>query len=180
MRLFIGVPLPKDIRATLHKAAQRSSCADRLRLTPEENFHVTVAFLGEIPEEQTASLCQDIDRISAELKAFPASCGEIEAFPNGSDPRVLVAGLSEGRQEAKELIKVFQKGLGLHSRRNIVPHITLGRVKKHHRVSRRQLCGDIRLPEVMDFHVDTVVLYESRLESSGAVYTPLHTARLTH
>jgi 2'-5' RNA ligase len=54
MRLFIGLGLPKEARDALRSAV--SGVGIRGQTTPKENYHLTLAFLGERDERQAPAL----------------------------------------------------------------------------------------------------------------------------
>ena len=52
MRLFFGLSLPDDIRAATSECAQRASRLIPGRYSPAENHHITLAFLGDVPQDR--------------------------------------------------------------------------------------------------------------------------------
>ena len=60
MRLFIGLPLPRDARQGAAALAARAAEVIPGRYALVENYHITLAFLGEAPPE-------DVPRIAAVL-----------------------------------------------------------------------------------------------------------------
>ena len=69
MRLFIAVSFPAPLREQLRQAAGRlqGQCL-RGRFTLTDNFHLTLAFLGET--ERRAAAEAAMDRVSAPGKEF--------------------------------------------------------------------------------------------------------------
>ena len=56
MRLFIALELPGDVRERLARsAASLETSWTSGRLLPAENYHLTLVFLGEVPEGAGAS-----------------------------------------------------------------------------------------------------------------------------
>ena len=62
MRLFVGLGLTADARHALHTAV--AGLGVRGRLTAKENYHLTLAFLGDHEEQLTA--LQEILRVAAQ------------------------------------------------------------------------------------------------------------------
>lgn len=80
MRLFFGLPLPPDVRACV---AQRAKDAQRVipgRYTLAENYHITLAFLGEVPPDRLADACGVLARCVAGLPAPVLSPGGLAYF----------------------------------------------------------------------------------------------------
>ena len=80
MRLFFGISLPPSIR----EAVVRRACACRAvipgRYVPEDNYHITLAFLGDVPGERVSEaagvLAQCLERHPAPLLTL----GETDYF----------------------------------------------------------------------------------------------------
>lgn len=57
MRLFIALCFDRQVRRQIWDVQKRlGALARRGALTPEENLHLTLAFLGEVPETQLAAV----------------------------------------------------------------------------------------------------------------------------
>jgi len=55
-RLFSGCPVPRSVARGLHEWAAVTLDADRVRLVPPENYHVTLVFYGQVDAERQAEL----------------------------------------------------------------------------------------------------------------------------
>ena len=60
IRLFVGLPIPADIRLSLSKL---SAGLPGAKWVKEDNFHVTLRFIGEVDE----GLADDIDAILSQV-----------------------------------------------------------------------------------------------------------------
>jgi RNA 2',3'-cyclic 3'-phosphodiesterase len=56
VRLFFAVFPDSAIRARLAAAARALAVSEGSRLVPAENYHLTLAFIGEVPREKLAAL----------------------------------------------------------------------------------------------------------------------------
>ncbi|BCJ52762.1 RNA 2',3'-cyclic phosphodiesterase [Actinoplanes sp. NBRC 14428] len=56
MRLFVAVYPPDDVRRDLRRRLTEAVAGRRVRLTAVEKWHVTLAFLGEVPAERLPAL----------------------------------------------------------------------------------------------------------------------------
>ncbi|MDR1712975.1 MAG: hypothetical protein LBR39_02315, partial [Coriobacteriales bacterium] len=65
MRLFIAIDLPTDVKQELAETARSlGRQATSARLVPEENFHLTLVFIGE------SQRVDDIRRVMTEVCAL--------------------------------------------------------------------------------------------------------------
>ena len=79
MRLFIAIGLNDEIRKTLVKAQDYlSRHGIRGSLTPRENLHMTLTFIGEHPDpDQVLEVMENV-----EFSAFPITLNDIGLFNN--------------------------------------------------------------------------------------------------
>lgn len=170
MRLFIAVPVPPDVRRALSamQAALTASGAQG-RFVPQENFHVTLKFLGEtdalsdVTEAMRAAVC--------DAKPFLIRLGGSGAFGRGGAGCVAYAGVTDGARELARISELLESALwdaGFpRGRGRYTPHITLGRNVEGG--------GSLAVPAPnAAYTADSIILYESRLARTGAVYTPVH------
>jgi 2'-5' RNA ligase len=83
-----------------------------------------------------------------------------------------------GSDACRSIIKAFDSHFTGRSNKRIHPHVTVARVRNKKSYDRWKLSEVSRITSDLGCRIDTVVLFSSRLERSGAVYTPLHTIRL--
>jgi RNA 2',3'-cyclic 3'-phosphodiesterase len=174
-RLFVALDLPEAAREAL--VAWRGWALEHpdLRLLAPEALHVTLVFLGHLPEE-------DIPRIAA---ALPRDAGApalravgVKPVPP-RQPRLFALDLADDEGGAAAIQASVAGGLealGLYQpeKRPFWPHVTLARVRKGARVRR------LELPDPPSGHWlgEAVTLYRSRLSPKGARYEPLERVRL--
>jgi RNA 2',3'-cyclic 3'-phosphodiesterase len=102
MRLFVAVTPPPEALDELEAAVAplRSSCPG-LRWTGRQNWHVTLAFLGEVDEAAVDDLGRALAKVAVDAAAgaaaSPVSLGPAGSFPEGRPlANVLWVGLDEG------------------------------------------------------------------------------------
>ena len=168
MRLFIALPMDEGTRAALkdYQAALRA-LGIRGSETRPENLHITLAFLGELPDPAPV-----IEAMNAVHTAGPVSLaldrpgrfqqrdGALLWLGPGRDrpTQRLAAALGEALRE---------RGLPLQDR-PYQAHITLFRRVKN---------ADIlpRLPEIsIPYRAESMVLYRSHRPDGVLTYTPLY------
>lgn len=142
---------------------------------PTTPSHLTLAFLGEVPNERTTELVEAVRRGSGEFAAFRVTMRGLGAFPSPPRPRVLWIGIADGATELVELARRIRGELA-ESRfgfdeRPFVPHVTLLRVRSGADAAlARRLLDAHASDEFGSAEVDAVELKESHLTSSGAAH----------
>lgn len=192
-RLFVGFPLRDEVRTVLRNAAAhlRQRLRDLpLRLVREENYHVTLHFLGDLPparaEDITSTLRQAIADVDLPWHRTTADLGGPGAFPSPARPRVIQVPLSHTPQPLSQLHRrtgrllatlLLQDGF-VPDNRPYRPHITLAYVKKPPPRSvaatvAAVLGEEVGLTAGTLLVLDRLVLYHSRLGPGGSTYTEL-------
>jgi RNA 2',3'-cyclic 3'-phosphodiesterase len=161
-RLFVAFSIPDAIRAALRPALDRLD-RGRLAVVPEENLHVTVAFLGER---------DDLDLVTAALEQASQRCAPstvrldaLGAFPRPSHARVLFAGIADPEGSLHADAHTLRAALAEEpirwiARDDFVPHITLARVRR----GRRPMSAAPDRLSPASFTVRSVELFHSVLQ----------------
>jgi 2'-5' RNA ligase len=186
MRLFAAIELDDPARAAIAEEQQRLAAllrghgASVPRLVSAERMHLTLVFIGEVPDDRAQTIV-GAAAAPIELPPFAVGFGGIGAFPPRGAPRVLWLGVADGAPAVVELQEVVaarleQAGVP-RERRPYHPHLTLGRWKGSRASDRPR--PDERTPAmVARVEVDSVALIQSRLSSKGPTYTVLARAPL--
>lgn len=185
MRLFVGVELDDHVRAACAVAAldlqerlRRARANLAVRWIAEPNLHITLWFLGEVPDDKTAAIA-DALRLAWSTAAFTLTVSGSGAFPTSGAPRIVWLGVTEGGDRLADLyqeLAVRLMPLGFEpERRSYQPHLTLGRVKEAGRTSWRTARSALtrEAPRYGSCQVRAVTLFRSRLSPTGARYEPL-------
>jgi len=156
VRAFFAIPMPEDARDVLRIAQRRLAGIHGVVWTKEENFHLTLAFLGEI---DAAGLRSSRERLAN--VAFEPATIRIEglsAFPSASRARVLWAGIAGGGRWLRDLASALQPSCDANEAEPFVPHVTSAIERD---------TGSVRS---MSFAAAPVVLYESLRTAQGSRY----------
>ena len=185
MRLFVGVELEgpvaeKAASAALALKQRLAETAPRFvaRWVPPANLHITVWFIGEVPEPRADEVVEAL-RPRLDLPAFRLALRGCGAFPPSGAPRVLWIGVGAGTAEMQDLyarIEARLTPLGFAAeRRPYSPHLTIARVKDPGPAPPRALRQTIAsIPaDCGESAVTAATLFRSRLSPHGPAYEPL-------
>ena len=172
-RLFVAVELPAEVRAALSSVqeALKESHA-RLTLVHPDIIHITLKFIGDVPETHTAK----IGEVLGQVKADPFSL-HVRGIGgnNPRQPRVIWAHIDEGGKCGllHAQIEDLLAPLGVKREdRAFRPHATVARVREFH----PDLLERMKPFRERDFGegvVQGVVLKRSTLTPRGPVYEDL-------
>lgn len=175
LRVFIAVdpdahsqPQLRDVQRHL-KLKHSSNC---IKWIKEDNFHLTIRFLGKTSITLLDDLCQLLRSVTERTTAFSLILKKIMVFPT-SHPKVIAVGAQLTAELANLVHEIEQKIqlLGFEpEHRPFLPHITLGRISGPSQFDVAQT-EELFLPLL--FYVDEVILYQSELNSAGSIYTPI-------
>lgn len=180
MRLFTAVELPPPLRTTLARSAGEVLSGMRgVRRVAEENLHVTVRFLGEVPEAEVDRLVEVLGQAGATVPSGVAVLAGFGAFPRPQRPRVLWAGVEDPAGSLTALAAQVSQALpplGVpQDPRPYVPHVTVARMQAppRRREAGRIVAACAPLPVHGSFAVRELTLFSSILRPSGAVHEAL-------
>ena len=175
LRTFFAVTLSEEAREAAARLAGRLRGSERgegVRWVRPEGYHLTLRFLGNVARDSVAELAERVTEEVAPLAPFAIQLGGALVFPSPRNPRVvalavepeaLLASLAE--RVERGVVAVGRKA----ERRRFRAHLTLGRVRNR-RFPSVDGEASINCPA---FPVDEIVLFQSDLQRTGAVYTPL-------
>lgn len=124
IRAFVAIPLPEAVRSQL--AVQQFLLPLPRKVEPEE-FHLTLAFLGEVRDEVLEAAHEGF--LALRMPEFRLGIEGLGMF-GGEKPRAVFAGVSASEELARLQAKVERAArvAGIEvERRKFLPHVTLGR-----------------------------------------------------
>lgn len=132
----MAVAVPEAVAADLDRAVGPLRGAwPLLRWTGRDAWHLTLAFLGEMPEEATARLEPRLERAAGRHPRLSLSLGGAGTFPGAARARVLWTGIQGDREALGRLAASVAAGArragapGLEENRRFQPHLTLARCR---------------------------------------------------
>ncbi|MGA9099472.1 MAG: RNA 2',3'-cyclic phosphodiesterase [Methanotrichaceae archaeon] len=179
IRSFVAVDIPAGMRDDIARI-QREIATEGLRLVRPELVHVTLKFLGNVPEEQIERIAETLRSIRS--APFDASLKGMGSFP-GRSIRVVWLGLEGNFPALYQAVENALAPFGFErDKRGFSPHVTLGRVKSPSTEVSKQISrkisqiGDVDLGS---FPVDHFLLKKSTITSGGPIYEDLAEFSLT-
>jgi 2'-5' RNA ligase len=188
VRAFVAVDLDEPARRLVAEAQEflRQRRFD-VRWVERENLHLTVQFLGEIPEVRVPAVLEAMRAAVAGVEPFSMEIRRLSWFPPRRPPRVIfaeaiepegrLARIHERLLEALERLDLEWAGTDREDRFHA--HVTLGRVRIPRGVAGlEEAIGEARL-ETCRSEVRALVLKRSDLGPKGPRYTDLGEAILS-
>ncbi len=178
MRLFIAIAaneLNFDPQVALKKLkVNLNRKAWEYRWVPQENYHITLNFLGEIPKERLSELQTMLHELVQHHVYFHLKLHGLGVFPEIREGRVIWMGVqnSLALRSLQEDCESRLRDLGFDlEEKSYVPHLTLARLRNPKGLS--DVISPLENTRFGELEVKSVVLYESQLTGSFPVYMPL-------
>ena len=178
MRTFIAIELPERAKKQIDLAqAPLKKIKAFISWVKPGNIHVTLKFLGEVPEDKISDVFLATEKALEGIKKFRMSLKGMGAFPDFRRPRVVWIAAGSGEKELSNLasrVEEEMEKVGFpKENRKFSAHFTIGRVK-----SPKNIENLMELVKSSDFSTDEievteVVVMKSQLHPAGAIYTPL-------
>jgi len=184
-RLFIALDLPDETRDHLVAWGGGELRDPALRVVRPESLHITLAFLGYLPERKIGCLEEIVARLRAPAPAIVL--GDPVAKPSLERARIFaLPAASEGVETLQAQLQGDLVAARLYKpeKRPFWPHVTLARVKSGGRGSKRPMAverppGKLSRGLLGPAVCVRVTLYRSELNPMGARYTPLARVELS-
>lgn len=90
VRVFAAIVPPPDAHADLERFVEpRREVSSELRWTPAHLWHVTLAFMGELPERLADDVIDAVATVAVEHVPIPLRLSGAGTFPNPAEARVV-------------------------------------------------------------------------------------------
>jgi RNA 2',3'-cyclic 3'-phosphodiesterase len=184
MRLFVACDLSHHQKHELEVLQhQLAGCFSGVRWVQPQGLHLTLYFLGETEDDLLSQVKDSLHLACSNVNVFNLRLGGCGVFPDASRARVLWVGVKEGEEELKNLktkIDLNLAGLGfVPEKRTYRPHLTLGRMRfPLAKENFMHFLSENKSFESSSVLIENLILFESRLNSRGAVYFPLEKFKL--
>jgi 2'-5' RNA ligase len=176
-RVFCAIEIPEPVRQNVlqHIASLKEAVPDaKASWGRDANLHLTLKFLGEIPQSSVADISTAASRAVAGLEPFSIRLEQTGVFPKQGQPRVLWIGLNDsgklGELHARLEDESANVGFAKDSR-PFHPHLTVARLRQPRHA--RTLAATHRESEFepAEIAVAELLVIRSELSSQGSKYT---------
>jgi RNA 2',3'-cyclic 3'-phosphodiesterase len=177
-RIFLAIDISDEALeiCAAHVTDLRSGFPEvRVGWERPEKMHVTVKFLGDTTDKILKQMEIRMGEVLRDHAPFPLALSRTGVFPNQSKPRIIWIGLTDTDRRLERLHESVDEVCGElgyeKDTKRFTPHITIGRVREPQHASslaRTHLATDIGS---IEFNVSEVVIYESKLQPTGSVYS---------
>jgi RNA 2',3'-cyclic 3'-phosphodiesterase len=174
VRLFFAIELPPEVQGALGRLKPGDANADYRWVDPAL-LHLTLAFLGEQPEERLETLHNVGLEAAAASHGGQLRLGQVGQFGSKRSPRVLWVDLAGDLEALLALQRRLEQrlreaGFALETR-EFRPHVTLARRRETARGGPPP--GWPPSPPDGSFPLRQLTLMQSRLSPRGPTYTPV-------
>lgn len=168
MRFFIALEIPsenlaqfKDIQDILHTLIPQA------KITDLDKIHLTLAFLGEKPNNLQGDLTQVIKIATQGITTFEVTPAYIDGFPNIHHPNILWIGVKGEIDKVLLIRERIKDGLeNLHlitDERRFIPHITIAKFNAQFQINRNL---ETSLEKIMAFPFEPIQITSIKLFES--------------
>ncbi|STO13405.1 2'-5' RNA ligase [[Flavobacterium] thermophilum] len=166
---FIAVPLTADAKQAIARFSGDAASSLPFRTwVHEQDYHITLAFLGDVPPERMAPLCEAMNAVAARCAPFSLELAGLGTFGERTAPRIFWQGvkaetaLNELRREVYEACLAL--GFSL-DRRPFAPHITIARKWQGEAPFQPEALHSLPAASAA-FSVPEIVLYRTNMEKT--------------
>jgi RNA 2',3'-cyclic 3'-phosphodiesterase len=166
LRLFYALLPENGVRLALANLARDVARETGGRAARAENLHLTLAFLGNVPQERIAELAEIGARAAEAAAPFPLTLDALGVFRDAgvawAGPQAIPAGL----RRVFDVLRASLRAAVLPTERRVFnPHVTLAR-RCHHGLAATVM-------EPLDWRVESIALMASETLPEGARYREL-------
>ena len=177
-RLFTALKIqPDDDFLAKYRELKSKLHHEQIKWVEEYNIHITLKFFGETEEGKIPGICEVLEKLAATTNCIGLSLSELGIFGSSYAPKVIWVGI-EPFAEISLLMKNIHSDLAaigyMPDRQNLVPHLTLGRIKfLRDKILFRNILDQFRNISSSPMTIGEMILYESILRREGPEYISL-------
>jgi len=175
-RLFVCIWIPKELTKEIVELQKKlRGIAIKAKYVEEENFHVTITFLGNVEKNRINEIKNKLKFSLKNVNKFHVNLKGLKIIPN--ENHIKIIGIDAKSVEFEELIKNIGMELGgsFHEKSKV----TLCRVKNiYDRKKIEKFIEDNRNVNIGSFHVKNISLVKSLLTKQGPKYENIYKIEL--
>ena len=178
MRVFCAIELRKPTRDLVlrHIARLKTAVPEaRASWARDTNVHLTLKFLGEIPQASVSDFSKAASRAATGVQPFSIRLEQTGVFPGHGQPRVLWIGINDCSGKLAELHAGLEEesaraGFAKEAR-PFHPHLTIARLRQPDHARTLAATHQQMEFEPVEIAVSELVVISSELSGAGPKYT---------
>ena len=178
MRLFVAIELDHAVKRVMLKTIDRlAEFRKTVRWVRESQMHLTMKFLGDVPDEQVSEVSDACARVASACESFEMVVDRCGCFPAGGGVRVIWCG---SQSESPAIVACAGRldaacgDLGFEPEsRPFSAHMTVGRVREDRTNGRLRDAVQRLQPGSATQSVKEMTLFQSTLSPQGPTHTAL-------
>ena len=183
-RIFFAVKIePGKFLTEVVQTFQLSLNDEKIKWTVPDNYHITLAFLGDTEEGKIQILGDLAEKSCAGSGEFDFFLRGAGVFRSPKEPRVIWVGIQESEKliQLAELVNSAVKMSGINiEEKSFRPHLTIGRLKRlQSQDILKSLLKKYEDTEIQVILVKEVILFESITKPTGPFYSALRKFRVS-
>ncbi|MBN1795805.1 MAG: RNA 2',3'-cyclic phosphodiesterase [Sedimentisphaerales bacterium] len=181
MRVFIATDINDEVRRAIgnlqNKLRGELAFDKGVKWVNPEIMHLTLKFLGEVKDNILNDVCKKTEQVAMKHSVFNLDIEKAGHF-GGRSARVIWVGTGGGSEQLAEIANNLDEQLQTlgfaPETRQFTGHLTLCRIKNVKAGAELAKAAE----KYSDFQagtvaVDSIMVYQSQLNSDGPIYTPL-------
>jgi len=185
MRLFAAIEMPESVIneiSTWWQGACLHLPAAEWRDIPKQNWHLTLAFFGDMPGQDTDVLAEALTVCTHEIPPIRLRLGKPGVFPGENRARVFWLGVEDvvddaiGAGKLKALARCCRRAGRATLRKRTAKeepfrgHVTLARKRAFPAPLTAEILAGIPQPPEAEWTANSLALFQSELHRDGARY----------
>ena len=170
-RYFIAIPITEEIRLSAVQLQEflRNNNTIKATYVKPENLHITLKFLGELPQKRIEKAIEILSRIVLDYDAFTVFTEQIGFFPKAENARVIFWKMNDNEHNMKNLARNIESELAIkgfeREKKAFFPHLTIGRI-------RDPVKTQIQVTQApyLKMDINQIILFQSFLYPQGPIY----------
>lgn len=182
-RVFIAIKIPEMEEVTqLFTSLHKSLAGEKIKWVEPCNIHITLAFLGELTDEEIEITRKVTGRFLTRYARFGLDLRSVGIFARLQMAKVIWIGIEQSSRLGslqKDLVTILTANQLYGHDSKFTPHITIGRVKGKVTLERvKTVTEKFKNRSFGCMIINEIILYESILKPAGPVYKPLEIFKL--
>ncbi|MEI7982752.1 MAG: RNA 2',3'-cyclic phosphodiesterase [Bacteroidota bacterium] len=174
-RLFAAIKIHPDYEfLKRYQELKQALRHEQIKWVEEQNIHITLHFFGETEDRDMVLIQSVLGRVAEKEEPFRIGLSGLGIFGSSYSPRVIWARIEPVHYLLGfmiELKSALENAGFENDRQNIVPHLSLGRIKElKEKQFFQRMIGQFKDTVSIEEQIGEIFLFESRLYKTGPLY----------